>query len=100
MMSYPPCRMTDVWFDDDYRECRSKAEVLLAAAVDFAVTPLIVYVAAASPRSFFKSFAARFGKKIIYIPIGQISPVMLNKIRVFHVLDGHDKRKIAEDYIY
>ncbi len=100
MMSYPPRRMWDVWHDPDYQECRTKAEVLLMAAIDYAVSPLIVYVAAKPPRQALKSFAQRFGKKIVYIPIGQLSPVTLNRIRVFHVLDGHDKRAIADDYIH
>ena len=100
MMTYPPRRLQYIWSDPDYQECRTKAEVLLMAAIDYAVKPVIVYVAAHPPRSFFKSFAKRFGKKVVYIPIGQLSPVTLNKLRVFHVLDGHDKRKIADEYIF
>ena len=29
-----------------------------------------------------------------------VSPVTLKKLRVFHVLFGHDKRDIARDYIW
>jgi len=100
LMSYPPRRMFNVWDDPDYAECRTKAEVLLMAAIDYAVKPLIVYVASKPPRSFFKSFAQRFGKKVIYIPRGQLSPVTLEKLRIFHVLDGHDRRQIADEYIF
>lgn len=100
MMSYPPRRMFDIWSDPDYQDCISKAEVLLMAAIDYAVKPLIVYVANKPPRSLLKSFARRFGKKVVYMPIGQLSPITLNKLRVFHVLDGHDKREIAGDYIF
>ncbi len=100
MMSYPPRRMSNVWHDPDYEECRTKAEVLLMAAIDYAVKPVIVYVASSPPRSILKSFARRFGKKIVYLPIGQLSSVTLNKLRAFHVLDGHDKREIADEYIY
>lgn len=100
MMSSPPRRMMDVWSDPDYQDCRTKAEVLLMAAIDYAVKPTIVYVAHHPPRTGLKSFAKRFGKKIVYIPIGQLSPVTLNKLRHFHVLDGHDKRDIADEYIY
>lgn len=99
MMSYPPRRLINVWSDPDYQECRSKSEILLTAAIDYAVNPVIVYVASTPPRSLLKSFAKRFGKKIVYIPIGQLSPITLNKLRIFHVLDGHDKREIAGKYI-
>ena len=100
LMSYPPQRMLNIWTDSDYSDCRTKAEALLMAGIDYSPQPVIVYVAHKPPRSFFKHFAARFGKKIAYIPIGQLSPVTLNKIRTFHVLDGHDKRDIADEYIF
>lgn len=100
IMSYPPRRMYDIWQDPDYNACRTKPEALLMAAIDYAVKPIVVYVAAKPPPTRLKSFAKRYGKKIIYIPIGQLSPVTLKKIRTFHVLDGHDKRNIADDYIH
>ena len=100
LMSYPPRRMWDIWHDPDYLDLKTKADVLLMAAIDYSVKPLITYVAKKPPKSFLKSYAQRFGKKVVYIPIGQLSPVTLNKLRVFHVLDGYDKREIAGDYIY
>jgi len=99
MMTYPPRRLFDVWSDPDYFGFRTKSEVLLAAAIDYSLEPLITYVAAKPPKGRMKSFARRFGKKIVYIPIGQLSPSTLNKIRHFHVLEGHDKRSIADEYI-
>lgn len=100
MMSYPPRRLFDIWSDPDYQACQSKSEILLAAAIDYAVQPIIVYVASKPPRSLLKSYAKRFGKKVVYLPIGQLSPITLNKLRVFHVLDGHHKRLIADEYIF
>jgi hypothetical protein len=99
MMSYPPRRMMDVWTDQDYGECRTKAEVLLMAAIDYATQPIITYVASKPARSQLKSYARRFGKKIVFLPIGQLSPLTINKLRIFHVLDSHDKRSIAGEYI-
>jgi hypothetical protein len=57
-------------------------------------------VAAKPPRSIFKTIASRAGRTVVYIPIGQLSPVSLKKIRVAHVLDGYDKREIAKDYLW
>jgi len=57
-------------------------------------------VAARPPRSIFKTIASRMGRTIIYIPIGQLSPVSLKKIRVVHVLDGYDKRDFAKDFLW
>jgi hypothetical protein len=100
MLSYPPRRMMDVWHDPDYRGLKSRAEVLLMAALDYSVEKHIVYVAAKAPRSIFKQLAARRDRKIVYIPLGSLSPHKLKQMRIMHVLAGKDKRDIARDYIW
>ncbi len=99
LMTLPPRRMYDVWQDPDYEYAESKSERLLLAALDYSVERHVVYVAAKPPRTIFKSIASRLGRTIVYIPIGQLSPTSLKKIRVAHVLDGYDKREIAKDYV-
>jgi hypothetical protein len=100
LMSLPPRRMYDVWQDRDYDFAESKSERLLLAGLDYSIHRFVVYVAAKPPRSIFKTIAGRIGRTIVYIPIGQLSPVTLKKIRVVHVLDGYEKRKIAKEYIW
>jgi len=100
LMSLPARRMFDVWRDPDYDFAESKPERLLLAGLDYSIERYVVYVAAKPPRSVFRSIATRSGRTIIYIPIGQLSPVALKKIRVVHVLDGYDKRKVAKEYIW
>ena len=73
--------------------------MLFRSGLDYSIHRYVVYVAAKPPRTVFRSIAARLGRAIMYIPIGQLSPVSLKKIRVVHVLDGYDKREIARDYI-
>lgn len=100
ILSYPPRRMADVWTDPDYRFARTKSEILLLAALDYSPERHVVYAAAKPPRSFFRQLAARMGKQIVYISLGSLSSVKLKKIRVLHVLFGHDKREVAKDYIW
>jgi hypothetical protein len=100
LMSLPARRMYDVWQDPDYDIAESKSERLLLAGLDYSVQKFVVYVAAKPPRTIFRSIAARFGRTIVYIPIGQLSPVALKKIRVVHVLDGYDKRDKAKEYLW
>ncbi len=100
LMSLPARRMFDVWQDPDYDFAENKPERLLLAGLDYSLQRIVVYVAAKPPRSAFRNVAARFGRTIVYIPIGQLSPVTLKKIRVVHVLDGYDKRNIAKEYIW
>jgi hypothetical protein len=99
LMTLPPRRLYDVWQDADYQFAESKSERLLLAALDYSIHRHVVYVAARPPRSIFKTVASRAGRTIVYIPIGQLSPASLKKIRVVHVLDGYDKREMAKDYL-
>lgn len=100
LLTLPSRRLGDVWSDPTYFAAESKAEVLLFAALDYSVDRLIVYVADKPPRSMFRSIAGRIGRKIVYVPKGQLSPVALKKIRVMHVLDSHERRESAKDYIW
>lgn len=100
LLSYPPRRMLDVWHDPDYRRAVSNAEVLLMAALDYSLEKYVVYAAAKPPRSMFKQLAARLDRRIVYIPLGSLSPLKLKQMRVLHILAGKDKRDIARDYIW
>jgi len=100
LMSLPARRMYDVWADPDYDFAETKAERLLLAGMDYSIQKYVVYAASKPPRSVFRNIAARFDRTIVYLPIGQLSPVTLKKLRVVHVLDGYDKRDIAKEYIW
>ncbi len=100
LMTLPPRRMIEVWSDPDYDFAETKPERLLLAALDYSWHRYVVYVAAKPPRSVYRSIAARLGRSILYIPIGQLSPTKLKKIRVVHVLDSHARRAEAKDYIW
>ena len=83
----------------DFPDAESKSERLLLTAIDYSQERIIVYVAAKPPRSLLKSHAEKFGKKVVYIPIADLSPVTLRQVRVFHVLDGYPVRKWAKEYV-
>lgn len=100
LMTLPPRRMFDVWGDPDYDFAETKPERLLLAGLDYSIHRLVVYVAAKPPRSIFRTIASRLGRSILYVPIGQLSPTKLKKIRVVHVLDSHARRLEAKDYIW
>jgi len=87
-------------FEDPYFEhAESKAERLLYAAIDYCTERSIVYVAARPPRPKLVGLARRTGRQIVYLPIGQLSPATLRKLRVFHVLEGRAVRGYAGEYI-
>ena len=100
LMTLPPRRLFDVWSDSDYDFTESKPERLLMAALDYSVQRFIVYVGAKPPRSIFRSIAAHLNRKILYVPIGQLSPTKMKKLRVVHVLDSYDRRAEAKEYLW
>ncbi len=100
LMTLPAGRMFDVWADPDYDFAETKSERLLMAALDYSVDRHVVYVASKPPRTVFRSIAAQLGRKLIYLPIGQLNPTKLKKVRVVHVLDGHERRTEAKDYLW
>jgi hypothetical protein len=100
LLSHPPRRMADVWTDPDYRMAKTKSEVLLLAALDYTRERMVVYVGARPPRSILFQLASRMQLKIVYLPLGSLSPATLKRIRVMHILSGQDKRGIARDYIW
>jgi hypothetical protein len=100
LMTLPPRRMYDVWNDPEYDLAETKPERLLMAALDYSVERHVLYIAAKPPRSVFRQMAARMNRKITYIPLGQLSPAKLKKIRVVHVLDGYGRRQQAKEYIW
>lgn len=100
MLSYPPGRLSLIWNDYEFRNFRTAKEKLLAAAIIYNQKNTVVYVAEKPHSSKMNYFASRFGQKIIYIPIRTLNQAKLNRIKRFHVLNGHDKRKDAHKYIW
>lgn len=100
MMSMPPGRLYDVFDDPAYHIATNYAERLLLAALDYSLEKFVVYAAPKPPRPFFQVLAGRYGKRILYLSLKQLSPVMLQKIRTFHILADKSVRQSAKDVIW
>lgn len=100
LMVLPPRRMMDVWTDPDYDFVETKAERLLVAALDYSVERHVVYAATRPPRSLFRTIANHLGRQIVYLPLGQLSPARLKRLRVVHVLDHPSRREGAKAYLW
>lgn len=100
LLTAPRGRLFDVWEDPDYRAARSKPEVLTLAAIDYSEEKVVVHVAARPPASRLKRYAAARSRKLLHLPLASLGGATLKKIRVLHLLAGHDKRAIARDYIW
>jgi hypothetical protein len=100
MLTSPPRRLADPWQDPDYRAARSKAEVLLMAAVDYSVDKVVVHVGPHPPADRVKRWASLKGRVIHHIPLGSLSPRTVRKVRVVHILSGYETREHAGRYIW
>ncbi len=100
MMTYPPGRLHDIWNDEDYADFPGPGDRLVAAAIEYNEKRAVVHLAHRPPSPRMYNLAARYGQKIVHIPLSTISPVMLARVRRFHVLDSRDRRNDADDYIW
>lgn len=99
LMTYPPGRMFHVFEDPYFNGAADRLERMMLAALDYTAQKIITYVAPVPPPRKYTRLAQRMGLKIVYLPVGSLSPVMIEKIRCFHVLKGHDVRRYANKYI-
>jgi len=100
LMTMPPGRLFDIFGDPAYAGTSNYAERLLLAGIDYSLEKFVVYAAPKPPRPVFQTLAGRYGKRILYIPLSQLSPVMVQRIRAFHILSSKSVRDYASDYIW
>jgi hypothetical protein len=100
LMTMPPGRLFDIFGDPAYSGTLNHAERLLMAGIDYSLEKFVVYAAPKPPRPVFQVLAGRYGKRILYIPLSQLSPVMVQRIRTFHILSNKAVRDYASDYIW
>lgn len=100
LLTWPPLRMFGIWEDPEFDLAQTPAERLLLAGIDYSVERMVVYVAPSPPRALVKAYARRRDRRVVYVPLGQLSPVTLKRIRSFHILDGYEVRSYAGDFIW
>jgi hypothetical protein len=100
LMTMPPGRLFDVFHDPAYRYAANAHERLLLAAIDYGLEKFVLYAAPKPPKPAFQTIAGRYGKRLLYVPLSQLSPVMLQRIRTFHILADKAVRDYAKDYIW
>ena len=59
----------------------------------------LALVCAGAPKSVWRRAASRFGKRLIHLPLKRFSGQLVERLRVFHVLNGKHVRSYAADFI-
>jgi hypothetical protein len=98
-MTWPPHRLFGLWEDEVFEGFPRKHERLCLGGILYSLERIVTYIADKPPRPLLGAIAAHFGRKLAYIPLGQLSPVTLKRIRTFHVLHGRWVRSVAAEYI-
>lgn len=99
VMTSPPGRMWPVWEDPQLRQLGRKSEILLATGLQLTQEPVVLYIAPQPPRAYLKHLALRMGLRVLYLPLGALSPDRMRKLRTFHILSGHHVRQWAHRFL-
>lgn len=96
---YPPRPIPDVWTDPRLRFAATLEERLIAGAALHTRERHLALVCAGVPRASWRRAASRFGKRLIHLPLKRFSGQLVERLRLFHVLNGKHVRSYAADFI-
>ncbi|MEP6601296.1 MAG: hypothetical protein ABJB49_05730 [Nitrospirota bacterium] len=98
MFLFPPRPIPDIWTDRRLA-LGSLEERLLAGALLHSREPHIALVSPVRPLARWRRLARRFRKQLIPIPLSRFSGQTVDRLRRFHVLNGHEVRSYAAKFI-
>lgn len=99
MFLYPPRPIEDVWTDRAFDFTDTLEERLLAAAFAHSRERHVALASPIPPLASWRKLARRYGRKIVHLPLKRFSGSLLERLRVFHVLNGKQVRSYAADFI-
>lgn len=95
---FPP-RPTPDLFQIGEMEGSNLSEHLAYASMLYSQERLVGYIAERRPSLRLREIARRLGKHLVWTPLHQFQRETLEKLRVFHILNGTQIRSIASRYI-
>lgn len=96
---FPPRPIPDIWSDPGLAFAKTLEERLIAAASVHSREPHIALVAPIPPRARWRLIARQFGRTLVGIPLARFSGQTIDRLRRFHVLNGHEIRSYAAQFI-
>jgi hypothetical protein len=99
MFLFPPRPIPDIWSDPRLAFTKTLEERLLAGALLHSREPHVALVSPVRPLARWRLLARRFRKRLIPIPLSRFSGQTVDRLRRFHVLNGHDVRSYAARFI-
>jgi len=99
MFLFPPMIIRDIWTDRHLDFTNTMEERLIAAACMHSECPQIALLSTLPPGSAWRKLARQFKKKLVHVPLGGFSQALVHQLRIVHVLNGHQVRSYAADFI-
>jgi len=99
MFLFPPRPIPDIWRDPQFDFADTLEERLLAAGLQYSNEKHIALLSHQPPGAGWRRLASRYRKKIVHVPMGRFGAATIEKLRMFHVLNGHQVRSFAEHFI-
>lgn len=99
MFLFPPRPIPDVWTDQRFDFADTLEERLIASACYHAEEKHIALLSWGPPGIAWRRIARRFRKKLVHVPMTRFSQQTIQQLRMFHVLNGHQVRTYAADFI-
>jgi hypothetical protein len=96
---YPPRPIPDIWTDEGLRFAKTLEERLIAAGSLHTREAHIALVTPVPPRARWRRIARHFGRRLVPIPLTRFSAQLIDRLRRFHVLNGHEIRSFAAQFI-
>lgn len=99
MFLFPPRNIVDVWHDVRLDFADTLEERLLAGACLHSKERHIAVLSEFPPGAGWRRLAKRYGKKLVHVPLGRFSQETIQRLRMVHVLNGHEVRSFAAHFI-
>ena len=99
MFLFPPRPIPDVFRDPRFDFTDTLEERLIAAALHYSTERHIALLSHSPPGAGWRRLARKHKKKLIHVPMTKFGASAIEKLRMFHVLNGQQIRSYAADFI-
>jgi hypothetical protein len=96
---FPPRPIPDIWQDPALSFAAGLEERLIAAAAVHSRETHLALVSPIPPRARWRQIVRRYRRRLVTIPLSRFSGQTVERLRRFHVLNGHDIRSYAAKFI-
>ncbi len=99
MFLFPPRPIPDIWQDPRFDFTDTMEERLLAAACFHSGERHIALLSHKPPGAGWRRLAQRHSRQLVHVPLSRFSQETVQKLRMFHVLNGRHVRSYATEFI-